>query len=226
MPAEPRYTVLVKSRAYSRRSLLALGASGLVLAACRNDRPLADSLPDASLPPDELLVERLAVAYGALRDVSATQNGRAMVRYAQAAVDAIAGPRGRHGQAYAPPGGILPGDDSRVTDEPGLVLRAYDLAPVDSPLRAALDGQVVSSVTAWATPATQYDAIDGAVAAWTPAHDAVSVLDGAMEQALAWALLVPKTERLADGRAHGERGAKHVKVALDAVRRARAGHAA
>jgi hypothetical protein len=198
-----------------------LGASGLALAACTR-KPAAQATPDPKASADQQLVERLAVAYGALRDAEGAQSGDVMLRNAQAAVDALAGPQGRHGEPYAPLGAVLPEDNSQVVSEPGLALRVYDAAAEGSPLRAAIDGRVLSSVAGWRTPDKRYEAIDRAVAEWTPEHDSVSPLGGEVDQALAWALLVPKTERLVQGRAHAERGAAHAKTALDTVRRARA----
>ena len=172
--------------------------------------------------PDEALVQRLAIAYGALRDVEGARTIDAAHRYARVAIDAIAGPRGRHGALYAYPGGILPEDGDVITDEPGLALRVYDAAPPDSPLRAAVNNTVAGDVAAWRTPRVRYDAIDQAVAGYSPDRDTIAALNGDAERALAWALLTLKTENVVEARARAGHGARHVKEALDAVRVARA----
>ena len=208
--------LLTRVAALLALSVVAVGCSG---ADGRETRAAAQE----TRAPDELLVERLAIAYSGLRDVQGARKREAAQRYARVAVDALAGPRGRHGAAYAPGAGVLPEDADRIVDEPGLALRAYDTAPATSPVRAAIDQHVLGSAAAWRTPRMRYDAIDRAVAAYTPERDTVRELEGEAEQALAWALLALKTEDLVEARARADRGAEHAKQARDAVRAARAG---
>lgn len=170
---------------------------------------------------DEQLVQRLAIAYGALRDGEGARTLEDARRYARVAIDAIAGPQGRHGAAYAPPGGVLPADGDGVTDEPGLALRVYDAAPAGSPLRAAVNDTVMGDVAAWRTPRDRYDAIDRAVADRARAAEAIAALNGESERALAWALSTLKTDNVVEARTLAGRGAQHAKKALDAVRLAR-----
>jgi hypothetical protein len=214
-----RYTEIVKHVAYF---LWLLPAATLGLAAaCTTPNAGETAARYDVAKPDEALVQRLAIAYGALRDVEGARNTDAAYRYAHVAIDAIAGPRGRHGALYAYPGGILPEDGDTIIDEPGLALSVYDAAPADSPLRAAAT-TVAGDVMAWRTPRARYDAIDQAVAGYSPDRDTTAALSGEAERALAWALLTLKTEDIVEARARAGRGARHAKEALDAVRVARA----
>ena len=204
-----------------RRRLLLL-ASGIFVVACSDQTATSPSASDDTRGPDDLLVERLAIAYGALRGVEGARKPEAALRYAQTAVDAIVGPRGRHGAAHAPAGGVLPADAERVTDEPGLALRAYDAAPEASPIRTAVEEGVIGSAAAWRAPRTRYDAIDRAVADYFPDRDTTTALAGEVERALSWALLALKAETVVEARTRGEQGARHTRKALDAMRSARA----
>jgi hypothetical protein len=173
-------------------------------------------------PPDAQLSERLAIAYAALRDAAGTRRLPEVRRYTQVAVDAIAGPVGRHGRPMAPPTGILPADGGQTVAEPGLALRAHDVAAMDSPLRAAVAGRVLGEVDGWRSPRERYDTIDRAVADYQDDNGTVSALTGEIEQALAWALLALKADDVNDAHDLAERGADAAKQALDAVRVARA----
>lgn len=173
-------------------------------------------------PVDALLSQRLAIAYGALRDAEGARRLPEAHRYARVAIDAIAGPAGRHGRAEAPPDGILAPDTERLDGDAGLALRAHDAAPESSPLRAAIDGTVTGSVAAWRSPRSRYDAIDRAVAEYRAGHDSVSELPGESERALAWALLVLETENINDAHTIAGHGARAARRSLDAVRIARA----
>lgn len=180
------------------------------------------AIVESDEPADAQLSQRLAIAYGALRSAEGTRRLPEVHRYASVAIDAIAGPEGRHGREIAPPGGVLPEDAAQIRSEPGLALRAYDAAPEQSPLRAAIDGTVIGSVSGWRTPSDRYDAIDRAVAEYRPDNDTVSGLPGESERALAWALLVLKTDNVTDAHAIAGRAAESAGRALDAVRTARA----
>jgi hypothetical protein len=173
-------------------------------------------------PADAQLSQRLAIAYGALRDAAGTRRLAEVHRYAAVAVDAIAGPAGRHGRDTAPPSGILPEDATEIQSEPGLALRAHDAAPEGSPLRPAIDEVVIGSVVDWRSPSEQYDAIDRAVAEYSPGNDTVSALRGESEQALAWALLTLKADDVSEAHALARRAADAARRSLDAVRAARA----
>ena len=212
----------MKRVAYLRRRALLLAAFGLAATACARRSPREQPSAAETRPPDELLVERLAIAYGALRDVSGARKPEHAHRYAQVAVDAIAGPRGRHGMAYAPAGGVLPEDSTRIVDEPGIALRAYEAAAEQSPIRAAVGRVVLGDVAAWRTPSARYDIVDQAVAAHTPRGTAIESLEGEAPRALVWALLALQTADIVEARRHGEQGARHARRALDAVRSARA----
>jgi hypothetical protein len=210
--------------------VLALPAASLVLAAavsaCTVSGDGNAAARNAASEPDAALVQRLAIAYGALRDVEGARRIDAAHRYARVAVDAIAGPRGRHGAHYAYPGGILPEDGDAIVEEPGLALRAYDVAPPGSPLRSAVENAVTGDVVAWRAPGERYDAIDQAVRDYRPERDTIAALNGNAERALAWALLTLETENVVEARARARHGAQYVKRALDAVRSARAAQAA
>jgi hypothetical protein len=119
-------------------------------------------------------------------------------------------------------GGILPEDAAHIESEPGLALRAYDAAPSQSPLRAAIDQTVVGSVTGWRAPADQYDAIDQAVATYVPENDTISALPGESTRALAWALLTLQADDVNAAHDIANRGADAARAARDAVRTARA----
>jgi len=138
------------------------------------------------------------------------------------AIDAIAGPVGRHGRTNAPPTGVLPQDEEQLRSEPGLALRAYDAAPADSPMRAAVAERVVGDLTGWRSPSARYDAIDRAVAGYRPEDDSLDALPGEIEQALAWALLALEADGVSDAHERADRGARAARRALDAVRIARA----
>ena len=178
--------------------------------------------PRDDRPPDALLSERLAIAYAALRDAAGTRRLPEVHRYTQVAIDAIAGPVGRHGRANAPPTGVLPQDEEQVSAEPGLALRAYDAAPLDSPLRAAVAERVVGDLPGWRSPRARYDAIDRAVAGYGPEDDSLAVLPGEIERAFAWALLALRADDVGDAHERADRGARAARRALDAVRIARA----
>jgi hypothetical protein len=178
--------------------------------------------PPDERPPDALLSERLAIAYAALRDAAGTRRLAEVHRYTQVAVDAIAGPAGRHGRRLAPPTGVLPEDREQISAEPGLALRAHDAAPEESPLRATVAQQVVGDAAGWRFPRARYDAIDRAVADYGPRDDAIAALSGAVEQALAWALLALRADDVNDAHDRADRGARAARRALDAVRIARA----
>ena len=203
-------------------TLLTIGI-GVIIAECTpfgtgGSRTAAEE----SRPPDALLSQRLAIAYAALRDAEGARRLPEVHRYAQVAIDAIVGPTGRHGRTGAPPAGVLPEDSERIETEPGLALRAYDAATENSPLRAAVDSSVTSSVTAWRAPRSRYDAIDRAVADYRPDRDTISELPGEAERALAWALLTLKADDVNDAHALAHRAAGAARAALDAVRVARA----
>ena len=218
----PRYTGLVKIVAFfGALTLLIVGLGTLLY---RSSGPADEEARVAAenRPADALLSERLAIAYGALRDAAGTRRLPEAHRYARVAIDAIVGPTGRHGGAGAPPGGILPEDADRITREPGLALRAYDAAPSQSLLRAALDERVAGGIDGWRTPRTRYDAIDWAVAEYSGEQDTVSALPGASERALAWALLTLQAQDVREAHTLAGNGARAARQALDAVRVARA----
>lgn len=218
-----RYTDFVKSIAFIGILTLFVVVVGSAVYRIGGDNDPATSVArqDKS-PPDAQLSQRLAIAYGALRDAAGTRRLLEVHRYAAVAVDAIAGPTGRHGRDSAPAGGILPEDAAQVGSEPGLALRAHDTAPEQSPLRAAIDQTVTGGVAGWRTPADQYDAIDRAVAEYGPENDTISALPGESSRALAWALLTLKTDDVNAAHDIAERGADAAREALDIVRSARA----
>lgn len=182
---------------------------------------------EQALPADAQLVDRLAIAYGALRDAEAARTLKDLAQHSGAAVDALVGPGGRHGAMYAHPGSVLPADGATVGDTPGLALAVYADAPPESALRPAIDGVVLRSVAEWrASPSALYDLIDGAVAAYPADPERTNALRGESEQALAWALLAPKTDDIVEARKRAIEGSRHAKAALDAVRRARAANPA
>lgn len=212
-----RYTVLVKRVAYwLMPAVLAIGV--VLTGGCRPDAGPASSA-GADGPPDALLVERLAIAYGALRQAGGARRIDESHRNAQAAIDALVGPGGRHGKRYAPAGSVLPGEGENA--ELGLALRAYDSALEGGLLRPAIDGQVTAAIDDWRTPAARYDAIDAAVAQVQAGRAAAPALSGAVDSALAWALLSLQSTDAVEARVRAERGAGHLHTALDAVRRAR-----
>jgi hypothetical protein len=193
----------------------------VLVSGCRNrGNPLAGTDRDPR-PPDELLLERLGIAYGAMRDAEGAHKAEDVQRYTQVSVDAIAGPRGRHGNTSALPRGILPQDGAAVTDEPGLAMRAYEAAPQGSPLRAAITDGVIGDLTTWQTPSDRYDAIDRAVAAYPQDPNAPNALLSPSERALAWALVSLNEPDPAVARLLAGKGVPQIKQALDAVRRAR-----
>lgn len=214
-----RYTERVKRSA--RALLPALLLFGLLVAGGCRAGAEAGSRADNVATPDALLVERLAIAYGALRQAGGARRIDGTHRNAQAAIDALVGPSGRHGKPYAPPGGILPGEGTGA--DPGLALRAYDAAPAADRLRPILEGQLTTAIDGWRTPAGRYDAIDLAVAEVRAGRAAEPALSGDADRALAWALLSLESTEPLQARQRAERGASALHATLDAIRRARAG---
>ncbi|MGE0543774.1 MAG: hypothetical protein AB7R89_26720 [Dehalococcoidia bacterium] len=203
-------------------TLFVVALGGVIYRAAGADTSDAVTVEQDDRPADAQLSQRLAIAYGALRDAAGTRRLPEVHRYAAVAIDAIAGPAGRHGRDTAPAGGILPEDATQIGTTPGLALRAYDAAPSQSPLRAAIDQRVIGGVAGWRTPAEQYDAIDRAVAAYGPENDTISDLPGESTRALAWALLTLRTDDVNTAHDIAGRGADAAREALDAVRIARA----
>lgn len=191
-----------------------------LVSACRGTAPNADVTDTGST--DERMVNRLAVAYAALRDVQAARRLEQTRRYAQTAIDALVGPAGRHGMDYAPPGGLLPPDGPTLGTDEGLVLTGWRESPEPSPLRAVIDQRVLGGVDGWRTPAARYDAIDAAVAAYAGRPETIAALPGQLDQALAWALLCLKAENPTAARPLAVEGAKQAQAALNGVREARA----
>jgi hypothetical protein len=203
-------------------TLVVVALGGVIYRAVGTNTSGAVTVAQDDRPADAQLSQRLAIAYGALRDAAGTRRLPEVHRYAAVAVDAIAGPAGRHGRDTAPAGGILPEDAAQIAAEPGLALRAYDAAPAQSLLRAAIDQSVIGTVAGWRTPADQYDAIDRAVAGYGPENDTISALPGESTRALAWALLTLQTDDVNTAHDIAGRGADAAREALDAVRTARA----
>jgi hypothetical protein len=219
-----RYTVIVKIIAFIAALTAFTMSLGIILYRHAGGGDDANALEQQDdRPPDAQLSQRLAIAYAALRDAAGTRRLPEAQHYAAVAVDAIAGPAGRHGRSVAPPGGIFPEDADQIESEPGLALRAYDSAPANSPIRTAVDQAVTGSVIAWRVPRERYDAIDRAVAEYGPDNDTVSALPGASERALAWALLAIDTDNIGDAHARAGRGAEAASQALNAIRIARSG---
>src|SRR3712207_6707315 len=118
------YTVLVKIVAFVAALtalVVVLGAALYRVGGADGEGPAA--AVESDQPPDAQLSQRLAIAYGALRSAEGTRRLQEVHRYAAVAIDAIAGPTGRHGRDTAPAGGILPEDAAQVRSEPGLALR-------------------------------------------------------------------------------------------------------
>jgi hypothetical protein len=218
-----RYTGIVKNVAFVGALVAFVVVLGLVIARVAGlDADAKDKADTTEQTPDAALSQRLAIAYGALRDAEGARRLPEAHRYATAAIDAIAGPAGRHARPNTPPGGILPEDAEQISTEPGLALRAYDAAPAGSPLRAAVAERITGDVDAWRTPRDRYDAIDRAVADYRPDNDTVGTLPGDAARALAWALLTLKTENINDAHELAGRAAASIRQSLDAVRTARA----
>lgn len=226
--------------------VLALSLAGMASVAATAPDDVALAAPGAA-DRHRQLVAALSALRQKLRDVDAALRRVATassLAEAKAAAEAVlntsVGPAGRHfgdadhdgEMARVDPMGILPGEgdlldrgyalaasdaSSALADAPGADKRVAAMA---GQVRSEIEQAVLGSTRAWEDPWRRYDEIDGAVDGYRPNHNTIGLIDGHMLRAVAWALLVLRSQTLAEAKEFAGHGQIHTALSLEAVERA------